>query len=152
MIGEILVEEVFGVHRIVHPEEHFLPVDGLGEEIAGPRTDALQPRLTVVERGDDQDRQMGRGRVLLDAAAHGITIQPRHHHIQQNHIGPLDPNLLQRLFAVLSFGHLVAGCLQQGAQQRAVEPLIIYHQDTAFGCCGHGRYGCGHRIVLRLLV
>ena len=61
-------------------------VDRLGEEIVGTGLQAAYAIRRLVERGDHDDRDMGRARIGLQPLADLEAVHFRHHDVEQDHI------------------------------------------------------------------
>ncbi len=92
-----LVGEHFQPRDVLHPRDQRDVVDRLGEEIVGAGFQPLHPVGGLVERGDHDHRNMLGARLGLQPPADLETVHAGHHHVEQDHVGPLPRADMQRL-------------------------------------------------------
>ena len=88
-LAQQLVVERLDAQQRAHPREQLGLADRLAEEIVGAGVEALGALLGRVERGDEDDRQHRVRRVGADRAADVVAAHARHHHVEQDEVGPL---------------------------------------------------------------
>ena len=96
--------------------------------------------VRAVEGGDEDHRQFPGGRIGLDLAAEGKTVQVGHDDVEQENVGPAA--LLQVELDVGAVGegaHLVV-FLEHGLQQQEVFRLVVGDDEDGPG--GHGAFSC----------
>ena len=139
LFGLELVEEVFGVDGVVDAQGEFLQIDRFAQEIAGPGRDAHHALHPLGERGDNQDRDVGRAGVFLKPPADFEAVHAGHHHVQQDDVGRPLFDFLQGLLAVLGFDNFIAVRLQRIAQQCAVCFIVVHDQHETAAAQGARR-------------
>src|SRR5204863_9612085 len=90
----------------LHAREELGLVDWLREEIVGASLDALHALVVRVERSREHHWQECRRRVLSDLAAHLVARDARHHDVEQDEVGRVLGDALERLLAVLGGAYL----------------------------------------------
>ncbi len=134
----------------MHPGSHHGRVDGFGDEIYRPGS---QPRgffSDVVQRGDEDNRDVACGSIGLEASAHFQAIHVGHHHIQQHQVRRIACTGLQCLRP--TGGHEDLVVLAENVEQCLdVDGLIVHYQKPGqLRRWGHGCLwvvgGMGHAL------
>lgn len=93
----------------MHPRDKFFRAEGLGQVIE--RTE-IEPEVAGVWRGpgsEDNDGDGGRGRLAAEHFAHAQAIDVGQHEVEQDEIGPAEPDGFKRLTAAGRGLHVVSG-------------------------------------------
>jgi hypothetical protein len=105
-------------------------VDGLGQEIVGPRVDPLDPLLRRIEGGDhDHGKERG-GRVGAEGLAHLVARHLRHHHVEENEIRRIGRHLVERFLARGGRAHGIAARAEHVGEKLHVVRGVVHHQDA----------------------
>jgi hypothetical protein len=75
--------------RFPSPRDQRDVFDRLGEKVVGARLEPLHPVGRLVERGDNDHRDVLRARLGLEPPANLETVHAGHHHVEQDDVGPL---------------------------------------------------------------
>ncbi len=67
--------------------------------------------------------------MVFDGAAHLPPVHPRHHHVQQDEVGPGFIQLCQCGLAIRRFHHRESLRFQKHAQNFYVVKVVVNHQD-----------------------
>ena len=122
-------DEALAGHLVAEPAQD--PVDpgpelrvvvGLGDVVLGDLLEQVGLGVAGVDRRQDDDRQVGPG---LDLAGEGQAVHPRHHHVDDQEVGPAGPEPAQGLVAVAGGLDLVAvGAELVGEQDEQVRVVV----------------------------
>ena len=107
--------------------------EGLVDEVVGARVQGFHFVLLGVAHGEHDDPHAGAG---ADLAAGSQSAHARHIHVEQDQVGMIIAQLLERLFAGLGVVHFIAGASESGPHDAADLGLVVYHQDASGA---HGR-------------
>jgi hypothetical protein len=114
-------------------------VEWLEDEILRAQLDAADHRLDLVERGDDDDRQIVDAAVLLEPLEHAESVQFRHHDIEKHEI---EISALDRRQGFEAVGRLLdlvdAQALEPAHEQVPVLRHVIDDQHGDVGRHAHG--------------
>ena len=110
------------------PGEQLGLVERLGDEVVGPGFDRPDLLLGVARR-DHHDRQVGGLRVLADPPAHLVAVHARHHDVEQDDVGRLLAQHVQRLLAGRGGQHPIAARAQHRVEQPDVRRLVVDDED-----------------------
>ena len=77
-----------------HPREQFLEGERLGQVVVGAGVEAGDPLGHRIAGGQHQDGQVVAGAAEL--TAHLEPVQPRHHHVEHQGVGPVAGDQVQR--------------------------------------------------------
>ena len=108
-----------------------LGAERLGHVLVGAAVLAPEDVLLLAAGGEEDHGGRLGGRVRLDAAADLEAVHLRHHDVDDQQVGPLLAQLLQRLLAVLRQDHAVAQRLEVHLQDLADARRVVGHQDLA---------------------
>jgi hypothetical protein len=86
-------------HDRLHAQAQLGAGVGLGDEVVRAGGNALQPRVAVIERGNQQHRNFGRERVGTEAATDFKAVHAGHHDIEHDQVGQHLRNHLQCFLA-----------------------------------------------------
>ena len=122
-------------------------VDGLDDEVDGAQFEAERFAAGVVMRGHEDDGNVARQRVGLEPPTDLETVHARHHHVEQDQVGPLLQAHLQGIGATRRLENLVVG-RERLVEQENVQRLVVDgEQDVTlpFGRGGGQLHGgvCG---------
>ena len=98
---------LFDAGRGAHAGRQDLLAEGFGNVVVGARIET--PHDVVVGRlgGHENHRNTAQLRVRLQTPADLDAIHSGHHHVEQDHVGPLRQRQLQRLLTVAGLQNLV---------------------------------------------
>ena len=119
------------------PGQQLLQRERLGQVVVGAGVEALDPVADGVAGGEHQD-----GYVVAGGAqrAGGLdAVEPRHHHVHDDHVGRRPRRSRQRLGAVGGQGHVVPVELQRPAQRLAHGPVVVDDEDAGGAGSGGSR-------------
>jgi len=128
-----LVGEHLEPRQIFHARDQRDIVDRLGEKIVGTRLKSLHAVRRLVERVDDDHGNMLRARIRLQPAADLEAVHARHHHIEQDYVGPLPRTDMQRFRTVPCGAHFEI----LGRQPRFEQLHIGFDVVDDEYACGH---------------
>jgi hypothetical protein len=129
-----LVGEHLQPGEILHPRDERDVVDGLGEEVVGSCLQSLHPVRGLIESGDHDHRDVLRARLRFEPAADLEAVHPRHHHVEQHHVGTLARADMQRLGTAARRAHLKIFSREPRFEQLHIGIDI----DDDENACGHG--------------
>lgn len=115
-------------HRDAGPEQH--GVERLRQIVVGAPRDAARDARHVVDRRDDDDRQLAERRVGLHALEHVEAVEPRHGQIEQHDVAGLAREQLEGRGAALGEQHAVALPREAPREHVAVRLLVVDHEDA----------------------
>ena len=99
----------------------------------------IQPRAIFgveIPRGDDDDRDVPPGRLLLQGCDDRKAVHLRHHQIEQDHVRLALLYTVERLATVLCLAHSPLWTLQPSAHPLALDRIVLHQQDA------RGRHPC----------
>ncbi len=105
----------------------------LVDEVVGARVQGLHFVGFGIAHGEHDDSDAGAG---ADLAAGSQSAHARHVHIEQDQVGMIIAQLLDRLFAGLGVVHFISGAGESGPHDAADLGLVVNHQDASGA---HGR-------------
>ena len=126
---QLFLQPLDAQHR-ANPRLELGELDGLGDVVVGARLESFDLALRRVERGLHDDRNEGQSRILLDAPRHLVSIDARHHHVEENQVGRRRMNTLQRLFAVARAVDFIPPRLEPSAKQLDVVLVVVDYQNA----------------------
>ena len=126
---ELGLEPLDGEVR-VDPRDHLLRLEGLGDEVHGPRLEPahLLPRLR--ERGEEDDRGAPRLRVGLQPAARLVAVDAGHDHVEEDDRGSGAVRDLERVLAARGDEQAVAAPVERLPQEVEVRRLVVHEEDA----------------------
>jgi hypothetical protein len=124
------VDHLLQPGEAAHAGEQGDVVDGLVEEVVGPGLQPRQPVAAAIERGDHHHRNVLGGGIGFKPAADLEPVHARHHHVEQNHVGPFGLGHGDAGGAVAGAQHLVILGLQLGFQQADIGLDVVNDQDA----------------------
>ena len=83
-----------------------------------------------IARGDDDDRNIPPGRLLLQGGDHGKAVHLWHHQIEQDHVGLVLLEAIQRLSSVRRLPHAPLRTLEPSTHSLALERIVLHQQDA----------------------
>ena len=104
---------------------------GLVRKSSAPASRPFTRSCAGIERRHQHDRQHGVRRVGADRAAHLVAAHAGHHHVEQDQVGPLRRDALQRLGARGGRDRRVALRAEQVGEQLDVLRRVVDDQDLA---------------------
>ena len=90
----------------------------------------LPPAEVAVHPSDENDRHERQVGVGLELATGLDAVQLRHHHVEQDQIGMVQPRHRHGFFAVGRFQHIVALRTKAGAQDVAIGLVVIDNENA----------------------
>src|SRR5579884_2322935 len=105
--------------------------EGLVDEAVGPGGAAVLDVVGARERGEEDDRDVPRLGVALDAAAGLQAVDARHHHVEDDEVGTLRLQALQPLLAVGGGVDVVALDAQVHRDDVEEAGVIVDDEDAA---------------------
>ncbi|MBI5343145.1 MAG: hypothetical protein HZB63_07530 [Deltaproteobacteria bacterium] len=132
------VAEIFHLQEHFRPGQHLSFVERLREEIVGARLDPPDPVLLRSQRGDQDDGNAPRGFVLLDLFTCLVPVHLRHHHVQQNAIDPLLPDLAERFLPVPGEEDVIPHRRQDGFEELQIHDFVVDAENPR-GVAAHRR-------------
>jgi hypothetical protein len=129
-----LVREHLEPRQVLHPRDQRDVVDRLRQKVVGSGLEPLHPVGGLIERGDHDHRDMLRARLDFQPPADLKTVHPGHHHVEQNHVGPLARADMQRLGTAPRRAHLeIFGC-EPRFEKFHIGVDVVDDKNA----CGHG--------------
>ena len=125
----LVVDGVLEAQGRLDARDEFLFVDGFGQKIVGAGLDALHPVLCRAQRGHDDDRDQPGLAIVLQHPAHGEAIDLRHHHVEENQVGRVLADHLERFPAIAGAHRVVTQKLELLLEIVDVERLVVDDQD-----------------------
>lgn len=107
-----------------NPRHQLARAEGLGDVIVRPQLQAQHPILLHPRRQDDD----GHPGLPSDGATDVEAIHARQHRVQDDKVGPLPPEGMQRAGAIPHRDHAEPRLLQAGPDHLAHPGLILHHQ------------------------
>ena len=114
----------------VDPRHHLAGVERLGDVVVGAQLQAHDLVGVFHARGQHDDRRGGQRLVGAHDARDLPTVEVRHHQVEDDQVGPLAAQHVQRGLAIGGGEHLVAGLLQVAAQHFDDGLIIVNDQDS----------------------
>ena len=106
-----------------HPGQQFFQRERLGQIVVGAGIEAGDPLGHRVAGGEHQDGQVVAGAAEL--TAHLEAVQPRHHHVEHDRVGPIVGDQIERFDAVLGQRDGVAVEGKRAAQRLAHRAIVV---------------------------
>ncbi|OPZ81926.1 MAG: hypothetical protein BWY77_00417 [bacterium ADurb.Bin431] len=129
---DVLVAHLAQLQRPGHQCDQAGVVDGLDRIIKGPRLDGLDHPFHLIDRGDDDDRDVGK--IPHDQFEQLLPRQVRHHHVEDDDRKGLFRQHSHGLAAVLTAAHIVDPLGDQGVAGTAQKVfLVIDEEHRPFG-------------------
>ena len=135
--------------QITHPVRQHRPIDRLVDKIGGSDPIGSLDRVDIVERRGHQHRRVAPARQCADRLAHLKAAHLGHHHIEDDEIGPVLVESLQRRRAVFRLHDLEPRGFEHLPLEKPFGFVIIGDQDQRAGplkWIGH-HATCGRRAV-----
>ena len=111
-----------------HPGEQLVVVEGLRDEVVRAGLDRL--RLLLADARRDHDHRQHRGVVVrAEVGADGVAVEAGHHHVEEDQVGFLGRDELERLQAVARGHDLVAARDQHRLEQADVLRYVVDDED-----------------------
>ena len=114
------------IEQRIHFMEERCRIDGLGEIAIDAEAETA---LLIFDDGQDDDRNVHGGGIVLQHGSHVESIHLRHHHVENDEARRLFADKGERLAAVLGEAHDVARLGELLLQQRANVGVVIDDQD-----------------------
>jgi hypothetical protein len=129
----------------VHARQHFLGLDRLGDVVDAARLQRRHQVLGFGQPGHEDDGNVRRGGVGLQAARHLEAVDARHHRVEQHDVGQRLRGALQRLLAAGGHQHRVARFVERVVQHRRLSGTSSTISTTSLlaphrAACGQGRW------------
>ncbi len=124
----LIVQRLRAQHGL-HPRHQRDLVHRLGEIFVGPRFQSDDDVLRIALGGDQDDRGERQGGILLEPAADLDTVEPRHHHVEQDQVRKMLSRRSQRRFAVGGLHDLVTIRLEPRVEDVAVRLVVVNDKD-----------------------
>ena len=109
--------------------DQLLVVERLGDVVAGSQFEPLDDVLGVVQRREENHRDVLQCGVCLQVPDHLVAVHVGHHDVQQDQVGGLLCGLFERLVTSRCRDDLVFGTAQHGFQQHDVGGDVVDGQD-----------------------
>ena len=129
----ILPPAVVSRHARQHGVDRFAQLVravGLGQVVVGAGRHALAHVLAVGHGREQDDRHVGQGRIRAQRGDHFVAGHARHHHVADDHLGPVALGERDPLRAVGRLPHLVAGLAQRKAGDETLGFIILDQQNA----------------------
>ena len=142
-------QRLMRAQQIAHPVRQHRPIDRLVDKIGGPDPIGSLDRVDIVERRGHQHRRVAPARQCADRLAHLKAAHLGHHHIEDDEIGPVLVESLQRRRAVFRLHDLEPRGFEHLPLEKPFGFVIIGDQDQRAGplkWIGH-HATCGRRAV-----
>jgi hypothetical protein len=110
-------------------DEQLLGVEGLAQVVVRPGRDATELRVSIVRRGEDDDRDKASQWVRLELLAHRDAIEPRHVDVEQDQVRLVRRDRVERLDPVACLAHLVAEIGEIPLEELPVRRDVVDNQD-----------------------
>ena len=104
-------------------------IEGFREIVHRALLDAARHAVYLVQRRDHYRRNPGQDRVPLDVLQHLDAVHLRHHHVQQDEIEIVQPQLLQGFLARGGGKDAVALAHELPGQEIAIHRVVVHHQQ-----------------------
>ena len=104
---------------------------GLLEKIVGAGIDGPFDVAQFVQRGNHQDHDRARGRIVLELLANLEAAQLGHHHVQENQIGLEAGHFVERVAAIDGDGDIAIDAGQKGFEQFDIGRIVVGDKDSA---------------------
>ena len=130
------------IDMVGYAGDQLFVVERLGDVVAGPQLEAFDDVFGVVERREEDHRNVLRGGVGLEVLDHFVTVQIGHHDVEQDQVRSLFRRFLYRFVTARRRDDLVLGAAQHGFQQHDVGRDVIDGEDRVilrfYGDVFHG--------------
>ena len=119
----------------IDPRPQLRVVVGLRDVVLGHLVEELRLRVGRVDRGEDDDREVGAG---LDLSREGDPVEARHHHVDQDQVRPGVLQATQRLDPVARGRHVVAVRTELLGQDDQQVRVVVHEEQSrrAFAAAG----------------
>ena len=125
------IAQAFLLDRCVYPGTQQGGIERLRQVIHRAELDATNDAVELVERRDDDDRQLVQAVGGVEALKHLVAVADRHHDVEQDKIEGVICDQFEGCLAVGSdLGVVVALALQAADQQVAVVLDVVYDKDA----------------------
>ena len=142
---------VFDLQLGTHPRQHDRRGDWLGDVVGSTELQAPFLIADRCQRRQEDDRNVGRQRVVAQAGQYLVAVHAGHHHVEEDQLGPGGAaRHAQATFTACRGEHLVLWT-QQIAEHQEILGGIVNNQNDGRGLGGHGfSLACRQRKFIHL--
>src|SRR6266566_2413653 len=151
-ISSLLIVESLFLETSADPglKKHW--VERLGEVVLGAELDAPHHTVDLVERRDHQNRDIAKHGIGLQLLEHGVPVEIRHHHVEQDEIERALDERIERGSPAGCGQHLVALAPEAAGEHVAVVLVVVHDKDRSAVLRRLSGAGFGARRLLRALL